>query len=139
MHPEISKIPSILFYQGKLTDAPGMAEKCRAAWHHDPVLPPYRFYDCQTGREQNSSKNSKFNLAEAQACVDIVRRLFIAAPKENFKGRIGIISYYSSQLSKIKDALRRSFGSDALNYVAVGTVDSYQGQERDVIILSCVR
>ncbi|TPX34553.1 hypothetical protein SmJEL517_g02792 [Synchytrium microbalum] len=139
MHPEISRIPSILFYQGHLKDAPEMAEKCKAPWHHDPLLPPYRFYDCHSGREENSSNKSKFNMAEAQACVDLVKRLFISAPKEKFSGKIGIISYYSSQLSKIKTALTRAFGTDALGHVAVGTVDSYQGQERDVIILSCVR
>ncbi|TPX44268.1 hypothetical protein SeMB42_g04397 [Synchytrium endobioticum] len=139
MHPEISRIPSMLFYQGELKDAPDMADKCKATWHHDPVLPPYRFYDCQTGREQSTASNSKFNLAEAEACVKLVKRLFIAAPAESFRGRIGIISYYSSQLVKIKDFLRREFGPEALSHVAVGTVDSYQGQERDVIILSCVR
>jgi len=48
---------------------------------------------------------------------------------------IGIITPYRQQAHLI----RQSFQSCQLSDVTVNTIDGYQGQEKDVIILSCVR
>lgn len=53
----------------------------------------------------------------------------------------GVISFYRSQAEQIGEALRRSsgFNSDFERRVRVGTVDSFQGMEFDVVFLSVVR
>ena len=48
---------------------------------------------------------------------------------------IGIITPYRQQAQLI----RQNFTSRQLSEVTVNTIDGYQGQEKDVIILSCVR
>ena len=55
---------------------------------------------------------------------------------------IGVIAPYRAQINYLKDAIEEN---DALNglqqrrMLSVGTVDSYQGQERDVIAISLTR
>lgn len=44
---------------------------------------------------------------------------------------IGIITPYTMQKNALKQALSRD--------IFVNTIDSFQGQEKDVIIISCVR
>jgi superfamily I DNA and/or RNA helicase len=49
---------------------------------------------------------------------------------------IGVITPYSKQRNKIKGMLQHCGLQDI---VTVNTIDGYQGKERDVIIMSCVR
>lgn len=53
----------------------------------------------------------------------------------------GVISFYRSQAKLIEEALRRNVGvdTDLDQRVRVGTVDSFQGMEFDVVFLSVVR
>ncbi|CAG8732028.1 12673_t:CDS:2, partial [Acaulospora colombiana] len=53
--------------------------------------------------------------------------------------RIGIISMYRAQLMKLRQAFSTRYGKDALSRIDFNTVDGFQGQEKDIIILSCVR
>merc|ERR1712232_279709 len=53
---------------------------------------------------------------------------------------IGIITFYSSQVRMIKDAVNGMHASkDFKQSIKVSTVDGFQGGEKDIIILSCVR
>ena len=62
------------------------------------------------------------------AAVEAVREL-------NKDLNIGVITFYSQQKQNlIKEISRRRQQS-----VVVNTVDGYQGSERDIIIISCVR
>ncbi len=53
----------------------------------------------------------------------------------------GAISFYKAQADLIRDQLRRELGSiaDDERRIRVGTVDSFQGREFDVVFLSVVR
>lgn len=50
---------------------------------------------------------------------------------------IAIITPYKEQMNKIKDMIADSVTIS--NMVEVNTVDAFQGQEKDIIIFSCVR
>ena len=57
---------------------------------------------------------------------------------------VGVITLYKAQARRIVDAIRgcRSVTNEAQQQMAgvqVSTVDAFQGGERDIIILSCVR
>ena len=54
---------------------------------------------------------------------------------------IGIISFYTSQIADLKRSLHdlHQRGSEFENGVEIKTVDGFQGGEREVIVLSCVR
>lgn len=53
----------------------------------------------------------------------------------------GVISFYQSQAEEIRKALSSKLGTeeDLLHRVRIGTVDSFQGMEFDVVFLSVVR
>ncbi|KAI8908132.1 P-loop containing nucleoside triphosphate hydrolase protein, partial [Powellomyces hirtus] len=140
MHPQISSYVSRAFYGGKLQDAPGMSDISKAPWHSDPLYPPYQLVDMHSGREQTGRGHSYYNSDEARLCADLVETLCLRYPKYNFVGKIGVITFYKKQVREIKNALiRRGWSREVLQNLDVNTVDGFQGQEKEIIILSCVR
>ncbi|KAJ3322316.1 DEAD-box type RNA helicase [Boothiomyces sp. JEL0866] len=138
MHPEISIFPSKQFYKGLLKDAPGMIEDRKAIWHQKSAFRPFLFIDV-AGREEKSKYLSTFNMSEVRICVTLVQLLAHHFPDIKFGHKIGIISFYKEQIRQLKRAFKKQFGEQILNYIDINTVDGFQGQEKDIIILSCVR
>lgn len=138
MHPAISKFPSREFYQGKLLDGPRMAELTARPWH-SKLFPPYKFFDVKGGQHKQSKETkSLFNRREAQIAVEIFSNLITYEP--NLKAdQIGVISPYKRQVQVVKDLFRKEFGDGIVSLVDFNTIDGFQGQEKDIIILSCVR
>ena len=80
--------------------------------------------DVKCGKEEFKDK-SYMNQAE----VDVVQQI---CERKELKGlSIGIITPYTLQKNTLKNTLKRD--------IFVNTIDSFQGQEKDVIIISCVR
>lgn len=46
---------------------------------------------------------------------------------------IGVITPYKQQMQRLRSALKQ-FGN-----VFINTIDSFQGQEKDIVLISCVR
>lgn len=139
MHPEISRFPSAQFYQSKLKDGEGMLAKNDRPWHSSPPMSPYRFFDIVSRHEQNTLTKSFFNTAEAKVALELVEKLMRILPQDKFKGRIGIISPYKEQIQKLVRTFRSKFGSGIMDEIDFNTVDGFQGQEKEIIIMSCVR
>ena len=144
MHPEISRFPSKYFYLNILRDAPGMLVKCNRSWHDIGALGPYKFFDIPGVEETRTSHSGRTtsslqNKLEGKIAVTLVALLCSVDHGENFFGRIAIITPYREQRRKIRRELVSRFGECAARGVEVSTVDGFQGQEREVIILSCVR
>jgi senataxin len=138
MHPEISQLPSQVFYSGKLQDGPGMAEKTLQPWHAQGMFGPYRFYNVSRGQEA-SSGTSLVNRAECQTAAALYNRLQREFSSINFDFRVGIVSMYRAQIFEMRRHFQERFGPDIVGKVDFNTVDGFQGQEKDIIILSCVR
>ena len=101
---------------------------------------PYSFVNVES-REQKEFNGSYYNVKEVEAVVDLVKELrdkTVAAgsssPNWNSPDKIRIITFYSAQVSSIQRALRNAGIS-----VTVSTVDSSQGCEADIVIVSFVR
>ena len=124
MHPAINKIVSSTFYFSKLQTAPVTARQ-----REHPM--PASFVNLPNGREEFNER-SCYNKLEAEEVVAI------AAHNVHYLGfapeRINILTFYNAQ----RDLLERLVTRDNLG-VAVLSVDSMQGREADVIVLSCVR
>lgn len=142
MHPDISRFPSKYFYSDALKDVPDMLAKCSRPWNN--TLGPYKFFDIpgieetSTGRSGHATSSLQ-NKLEGKSAVTLVAILCAAAHKESLFGRIAIITPYKEQKRKIQKELASRFGDDAARGVEVSTVDGFQGQEREIIIFSCVR
>lgn len=70
-----------------------------------------------------------FNQAEVEACKRIVATL-VAEYGDSIKQQIGIITPFSKQAKKIKQSFN--------NELAVGTVHTFQGDEKQIIIFSSI-
>ncbi len=139
MHPEISQFPSEYFYDSQLYNGPNLLSVCSASWHGNKGFGAYKFFDISFGREQKTARNSVQNVDEAIVCAKLVKLLCSTDSGTNFKNKIGIISFYRDQVRSIKKELFRYIDRDLAETIDVMTVDGFQGQEKDVILLSCVR
>lgn len=139
MHPDISKFPSAQFYHSRLSDGEGMAEKNTRPWHSEYPLSPYRFFDIVSKHQQNEQTKSFFNSQEASVAVELVQKLMDIMPDKEFKGKVGIISPYKEQIRTLRQVFQKKWGSTIFSEIDFNTVDGFQGQEKEIIIMSCVR
>ncbi|GAN07711.1 hypothetical protein MAM1_0172d07213 [Mucor ambiguus] len=139
MHPHISSFPSKMFYQSQLKDGPDMDKVSSAVWHALPQFPPYRFFNIMDGQEKLGRGKSIFNVAEADAAVALVDMLCSKLPTVKFARKIGVITPYKQQVGQLKSRFQKRFGNSILDVIDFNTVDGFQGQEKEIIIFSCVR
>jgi senataxin len=139
MHPDISQLPSRLFYQQRLQDGPNMAAMTKQLWHTSDKFGTYRFFNVSRGLEEQGAHRSLKNKVECQVAVALFSRLRQEFSAFDFDFKVGVVSMYSAQVYELRRAFESRFGSDILQKVHFHTVDGFQGQEKDVIILSCVR
>lgn len=133
-HPAILELPSNLFYDGELI----ACKEDNKSFNYDCLALPNRsfpvyFVGIQGCDEREGNNPSWFNRTEASKVVDIIMKL-----RRNLdldEADIGVITPYRQQVLKLKKALE----SLELVEVKVGTVEQFQGQEREVIIISTVR
>ncbi|MDG4901402.1 MULTISPECIES: AAA domain-containing protein [unclassified Mesorhizobium] len=102
----------------------------------------------EAGFEQkDAGSHSRTNRAEADAILAELGRWLEHEPfqdwlltQEAYPAGIGIICMYAAQRELIRRKLRQSSMGHLLDSkIKVGTVDSYQGKENPIIILSLVR
>ncbi|XP_020957326.1 protein ZGRF1 isoform X5 [Sus scrofa] len=132
-HPTISAIANDLFYEGNLVN--GVSETERSPlleW-----LPTLCFYNIQ-GLEQIERDNSFHNVAEAAFTLKLIQSLIVSGIAGSM---IGVITLYKSQMYKLCHLLTALDFDHPGNVkaVQVSTVDAFQGAEKEIIILSCVR
>lgn len=139
MHPDISAFPSESFYDSRLLDGPNMAGQRERPWHANSLLRPYMFFDVQGQHQAAPKGHSLINIAEIEAAMALFEKLTRDYSGYNFKGKIGIITPYKSQLRELKDRFSRKYGQAVFDTVEFNTTDAYQGRESEVIIFSCVR
>ena len=138
MHPEISVFPSRAFYDSKLQDGPGMAELTRQPWHKYELTRPFKFLSTKAP-ESPGRFHSIINKEEASVALALYERLRTDNPGENFDYRIGVVTMYKAQVFQLKQTFQQRYGLDIVDRIDFNTVDGFQGQEKDIIILSCVR
>jgi senataxin len=61
------------------------------------------------------------------------------ADSTNFKNKIGIITFYRDQLRPLKKELFKYLDRDLADSININTDGGFPGQEKDVILPSCVR
>lgn len=154
MHPHISQFPQREFYNGKLKNCSDMETLRLRNWHTvsgtsgtSTLFGTFQFWNVANGEHQRSKfTKSLYNLAEVDAVYGLYC-LFVndfhmkhePSGRKHLAGRIGIISPYREQVNQLKAHFTKMFGKGILTEVEFSTVDKFQGQEKDIIIISCVR
>jgi hypothetical protein len=140
MHSVISKWPSMMFYDDLLKNGD---QDRQANWHNHEMFGEFRMIDIPFSFEtHHPDTSSKSNLVEAQVIVKMLSKLHQHVDKPT---SIGIITFYSAQRELIykKLAPKGSQIDDVITFgnliININSVDGFQGQERDIIILSSVR
>lgn len=140
MHPCLSEFPSNTFYDGELQNGVGTAERQLTSvdfpWPN-PNKPTF-FYICLGAEEISSSGTSYLNRTEASNVEKIVTTFLKAGV---LPSQIGVITPYEGQRAYVVNYMQRNGAMRSQLYkdVEVASVDSFQGREKDLIILSCVR
>lgn len=141
MHPQIRDFPSRYFYQGRLTDSESVTTAPDEIYYKDSVLKPYLFFNISHGRESHRGGSVSYeNIDEARFCVGLYMHLQRTLKSlGGGKVSVGVITPYKLQLKCLKMEFGNALGQDEVKEIYINTVDAFQGQERDVIIMSCVR
>jgi helicase MOV-10 len=137
-HPAILKLPNEMFYDNKLiTCGDNFVTHSMARWEHLPTDKgfPVLFHSIDGENLREGSSPSWFNPQEAMTTVDYVKLLAKHSRPSVGQDEIGIITPYARQVQKIRLALK----ANDLGDVKVGSVETFQGQERRCIIISTVR
>ena len=127
MHPDISRIPNRLFYDDELID--GVQPDMRKIAENFVFKKHLNFINNNTKEEKNGT--SYINREE----IKIVFKLVTSLTKCGvIPSQIGVISAYGAQTQLISENLR-------INNirVKVSTIDSFQGSQRDYIIICTTR
>ncbi len=164
----IMQFPNREFYEGKLQSAPEVKYRgildwdTAVEWVEDspPALPIREGAECSEssalswskvtapsliGRAggESSSGLSKVNVAEAHLTLATLQCYFDKIGKDRIleeRVDVGIISPYKGQVQLLRRLLRQDkYWKPFRSLITVNTVDGFQGQERDVIVISLVR
>ncbi|KAI8909669.1 P-loop containing nucleoside triphosphate hydrolase protein [Gorgonomyces haynaldii] len=138
-HETILTVPNNLFYKGELIPSADPVSTHRFLGWQELTNPnvPMLFLHTIGKDEREAESPSWFNSVEIQQIVRVLESL-----RDNRSGfqavtgdQVGIITPYNQQAKKIRTILK------AKGYagIDVGTVESFQGREKPVIIISTVR
>ena len=149
MNDEIMQFSSDYFYQGQMKSAPEVAHRLI---HEGDA--PILWFDTSTielGEDEQNDFKEKFvgetfgriNKGEANLTLSLLQIYFQRVGKQrilNDRIDVGIISPYRAQVQYLKRLIKkRAFFKPFRHLISVNTVDGFQGQERDVILISLVR
>lgn len=128
--PQIIEFSSRHYYDSKIM--PLRADR--------PALPPIRAEFCSEGTRENLPGVGDINPAEANALVDRITKI-VSDPRYDGK-TLGVISLLSSsgQAGHMLTRLREAIGEDEIQArrLRVGDAYTFQGDERDVVLVSMV-
>jgi regulator of nonsense transcripts 1 len=141
MHPSLSEFPSNIFYEGELQNGVATSDRLLELQVDFPWPNPSKptfFYICLGAEEISSSGTSYLNRTEASNVEKIVTTFLKSGMVPN---QIGVITPYEGQRAYVVNYMQRngSLRGQIYKDVEVASVDSFQGREKDLIILSCVR
>ncbi|MGH7685270.1 MAG: AAA domain-containing protein, partial [Candidatus Dormibacteria bacterium] len=134
MHPDIAAYVSAASYDGQLQNAPEVCEYEYVTRKPFPVA--LHFVDTEGmrgGRERRGPGGALRNEAEVKVAAQVVRILDERLPREL---SMAVIAMYAEQVERLRQALgRRRFKRT----VKIDTVDSFEGREEDIVVISLVR
>ncbi len=149
MNDEIMQFSSDYFYHGQMRSAPEVAHRLI---HEGDA--PILWFDTSTielGEDEKDNFKEQFvgetfgrvNKGEANLTLSLLQIYFQRVGKQRIlddRIEVGIISPYRAQVQYLKRLLKkRPFFKPFLHLISINTVDGFQGQERDVILITMVR
>lgn len=166
MNDEIMRFSSDWFYGGKVESAPQIKYRSVLDYDHpitwidtsneenqitiegedapeDPVSAANQNSDLNFKEQFVGESFGRINKAEAELTLLTLAEYFTKIGKQRVLEEridVGIISPYRAQVQYLKKLIKKyEFFKPYRRLISVNTVDGFQGQERDVILISLVR
>lgn len=152
MHPEIAAFPSARVYGGRaLQTDPSMLS--RRAWAYEPSKPRSRWLHvtgpCQGRQSQDEADAVILECAKFIAWAKANPHMGGAGLPDGKPWEIAVLTFYRAQERLLRDRLRHKTGQGRAHHsfvvgdparpsciIKLCTVDRFQGQEADVVLLS---
>ncbi len=144
MNEEIMRFSSNWFYQGKVESAKEV--KFRSIldldrpmmWIDTSSLPEDEYHEQFVGESFG-----RINKAEAQLTLQTLKDYFAKIGKQRVLDErldVGVISPYKVQVQYMRQLVKKDADLKPFRHlITLNTVDGFQGQERDIILISLVR
>ena len=150
MNDDIMRFSSNYFYDGQVESAPNV--KYRGILDLDVAMEwvnPSENSESLESSEESFKETfigesfGRINKDEAELTLNTLQQYFERIGKQRLLDEridVGIISPYRAQVQYLRRLLmKREFFKPFRRQISINTVDGFQGQERDIIVLSMVR
>ena len=153
MNEQIMRFSSDWFYGGMVESAPQIKYRGILDWDY-----PIEWRDESRGSRDESRESTvnhnygeefvgstfgRINRLEAEQTLAVLEEYFMKVGKQRVLDEqidVGIISPYRAQVQYLQHLIKKNaFFKPFRRLISVNTVDGFQGQERDVILISLVR
>ena len=141
MNDEIMRFSSEWFYGGMLQSAPEV--KYRSILDFDTPIEWINTEGLDCNEEFIGENYGRINKSEAELSIEQLKGYTTKIGRERFLDEridVGMISPYKAQVQYLRRLVRNdAFFKPYRQAITINTVDGFQGQERDVILISLVR
>lgn len=141
MNDEIMRFSSEWFYGGMLQSAPEV--KYRRILDFDTPIEWINTEGMDCNEEFVGENYGRINKPEAELSIAQLKEYITKIGRERFLSEridVGLISPYKAQVQYLRRLVRNdAFFKPYRQAITINTVDGFQGQERDVILISLVR
>lgn len=148
MNEQIMRFSSDWFYKGLVESAPQV--RFRGVLDYDHPIDWIDTSEQQVGPDEPSFKEEyvgenfgRVNKGEAELTLSTLQEYFEKIGRQRILDEqidVGIVSPYRVQVQYLRQLIKkRAFFKPYRHLIAVNTVDGFQGQERDIILISMVR
>ena len=141
MNEQIMRFSSEWFYDGGVESSPTVSH--RGILDYDTPMEWVDTSDVDGKEEFVGESFGRVNRAEAELTMTTLRAYFEKIGRQRIEEEsidVGIISPYRAQVQLLRKMLKQSdFFRPFRRAITVNTVDGFQGQERDIVLISLVR
>ena len=143
MNEEIMRFSSEYFYGGKVESAPYVKTRTILDYDLDDPVVWINTEGLDCNEEFIQESFGRINKPEANLSIQQLKDFFMKVGHNRILDDhvdVGIISPYKAQVQYLRQRIKSDpFFKPYRHLITVNTVDGFQGQERDVIIISLVR
>ncbi len=141
MNEAIMRFSSDWFYEGKVQSDPSVKYRSILDFDRPIVWMNTEGMDCN--EEFVGESFGRINKQEAQLSIEQLKEYILKIGKERVLQEhidVGLISPYKAQVQYLRQMVKHDgFFKPYRHLITINTVDGFQGQERDIIIISLVR
>ncbi|MDO4994168.1 MAG: AAA domain-containing protein [Bacteroidales bacterium] len=138
MHEQIMRFSSDWFYEGKVESAPMVKYRSILDWDT-----PMVWVESPSPEAFVGTNHGRINKEEAELTVSVLEQYIEKIGRQRYVDErfdVGIITPYRLQAQYLRSLLKKNETLRPIRKtISVNTVDGFQGQERDIVLISLVR